>query len=133
MLTNVGFQMLQQAIEFISGTARQIPVSIAGTNALTLTLNPSGPQIGFFGSNTTGYYDFDVFSGVAAETSTGMVTAAVVTPNRPNGSARTLGTLKVYVSNGATQATAGDLTQGRHYTFTYVDSLDSNAGGFVLR
>lgn len=133
MLTDVARQLLQQAIEFVSGTARVIPVSITGTNDLTLTLNPSGPQIGLLGGNTTGYYDYDVFSGVAAATSTGAVTAHVVTASRPNAGGRALGTLKVYINNGGTQAGAGDLTIGRHYTFTFVDSLDGGSGGFVLR
>jgi hypothetical protein len=44
-----------------------------------------------------------------------------------------LATLKVFKSNGASQATAGDIVSGLLYDFTYVDSLDSNNGGFVLR
>ena len=33
----------------------------------------------------------------------------------------------------ATQANAGDIVNNRQYWATYVDSLDSGNGGFVLR
>lgn len=133
LLTGPSLQTLTQMIAFVTSTNRIIPVSVRGTNDLTLTLSPGGPQIGLFGTNTSGYYDYDVFSGVAAETSTGPVTAHVVTPVRPNVGEFALDTLKVYKTNGSAQAGAGDLTQGLHYTFTFVDLLDGGNGGLVLR
>ena len=133
MLTPTALQMLQQLVEFVSGTSRIVPVSITGTNALTLTLNPSGPLLTMHAGSTAHYHDYDVFSGVAANNSTGAVTASVVTANRPTGDPATLPSMKVYITNGATQAGAGALTAGRHYTFTFVDALDTGTGGFVLR
>jgi hypothetical protein len=44
-----------------------------------------------------------------------------------------LATLNVYKTNGGAQATTNDVTSGRQYWLTYVDSLNSGAGGFVLR
>ena len=120
VLVQIGLQQLQQINRWLTGTNRIVPCSSSGTNTVTLTPIPAGPLV-------TGYFDYDVFSAVAANTSTGAVTALVALPTG------NLSTLKVYVSNGGSQAGAGDLTQGRHYTFTYVDSLDSSAGGFVLR
>jgi hypothetical protein len=74
-----------------------------------------------------GYFDFDTFRAVAANTTTGSVTALVATPQG------NLGTIKVFKTNGSAQAGAGDITSGLLYDFTYVGSLDSGNGGFVLR
>lgn len=133
LLTGTAQQMLLQLVSFVTSMNRIFPCSSTGTDDITLTVIPGGPQIGLFGQNTIGYYDYDVFSAVAANTSSGPVTAHVVTPTRPNAAAFALPTLKVYKGNGASQAGAGDLTQGLHYTWTFVDSLDSGVGGFVLR
>ena len=75
----------------------------------------------------TKYEDFDTFRFVADVTSTGNISALVVTPQG------TLATLNVFKNNGGTQATTGDVTINRQYDLTFVDSLSSGTGGFVLR
>lgn len=120
LLTNNGWQTLQGIFGFINGTNRVVPCNASGTNVVTLTMLDVSPLV-------QGYYDFDTFRAVAASTTTGTVTALVATPQG------NLGTVKVFKSNGAAQATTGDIVSGLLYDFTYVDSLDSNNGGFVLR
>lgn len=120
LLTNNGWQTLQGMFGFINGTNRIVPCVATGTNVITLTMLNVSPLV-------QGYYDFDTFRAVAANTTTGTVTALVATPQG------NLATLKVFKSNGAAQATTGDIVSGLLYDFTYVDSLDSAAGGFVLR
>jgi len=111
---------LQQVREYVNGTSRIIPCSASGTNLITLTPNDAAPLI-------ERYNDFDGFAFVAAESSTGAVTATVV-PKKG-----TLGALKVYVANGSAQAGNADITAGLFYIAFFVDSLDGGAGGFVLK
>ncbi len=134
-LHGTGLQVLQQLVSFINGMVRVFPCSATGTNTISLIANSVSPQIGFIGAVGTnaGYVDYDVFSAVAANTSTGPVSAAVTTAASTNAAARTLATLKVFKTNGSARADNGDITAGLHYTFTFVDSLDSGNGGFVLR
>jgi len=120
LLTNNGWQVLQGMFGFINGTCRIIPCNASGTNVITLTMLQVSPLV-------QGYYDHDTYRAVAAATSTGTVTALVATPQG------NLATLKVFKSNGAAQATTGDIVSGLLYDFTYVDSLDGNNGGFVVR
>lgn len=120
ILTNNGWQVLAGMFNFINGTNRIIPCNAAGTNAITLTMLAVAPLV-------QGYFDFDTYRVVAAATSTGLVTASVVMPQGA------LATIKVFKTNGSAQATTGDITIGLLYDFTYVDSLDGGAGGFVLR
>lgn len=120
LLTNNGWQVLQGIFGFVNGTCRIIPCNASGTNVITLTMLQVSPLV-------KGYFDYDTYRAVAANTSTGTVTALVVTPQG------TLATLKVFKSNGASQATAGDIVSGLLYDFTYVDSLDSGNGGFVVK
>lgn len=120
MLTSAALQMLAQWREFMVGTNRIIPTNCSGTNTLTLTPLDSGPLI-------EKYVDFEVFGFTAAATSTGDISATVV-PRKG-----TLDTLKVYKAAGATRATTGDLVSGSFYWLVYIDSLDSAAGGFVLK
>ena len=120
ILTNNGWQTLAGMFNFINGTNRIIPCNASGTNVITLTMLSVAPLV-------QGYFDFDTYRAVAAATSTGLVTALVVTPQG------TLATIKVFKTNGSAQATAGDITIGLLYDFTYVDSLDSGNGAFVLR
>ena len=119
-MTNNGWQVLQGMFGFINGTCRIIPCNASGTNVITLTMLQVSPLV-------QGYYDHDTYRAVAAATSTGTVTALVATPQG------NLATLKVFKSNGAAQATTGDIVSGLLYDFTYVDSLDGNNGGFVVR
>lgn len=121
LLTNNGWQTLQGMFGFINGTNRIIPCNASGTNVITLTMLDTSPLV-------QGYYDFDTYRAVAANTTTGSVTA-LVTTSQDN----SLATIKVFKANGASQAGAGDITSGLLYDFTYVGSLDSGNGGFVLR
>jgi hypothetical protein len=120
MLSNNGWQVLQGMFGFINGMNRIIPCNASGTNVITLTMLQVSPLV-------QGYFDFDTYRAVAVATSTGTVTALVATPQG------NLGTVKVFKSNGAAQATTGDIVSGLLYDFVYVDSLDSGNGGFVLR
>ena len=119
-LTGNGWQSLQQVFGFVNGTCRIIPCNASGTNVITLTMLAASPLV-------QGYFDYDTYRAVAAATSTGLVTALVATPQG------NLATLNVYKSNGSAQATTGDIVSGLLYDFIYVDSLNSGAGGFVLK
>jgi hypothetical protein len=120
ILTNNGWAVIAGIFNFVNGTNRIIPCNASGANVITLTMLATSPLV-------QGYYDFDTYRAVAANTTTGLVTASVVT------NSGALATIKVFKNNGAAQATTGDITIGLLYDFTYVDSLDSGNGGFVLR
>lgn len=120
LLTSMGQSSIDSVYTFVTGCCRFIPCNASGTNAITLTMLSNAPFL-------TGYFDFDTFRFVAANTTSGAVTAQVVTPQG------SLASLNVYKSNGSAQATAGDITAGLQYDVTFVDSLNSGAGGFVLR
>lgn len=124
-------QVLNQIVAYVTGISRFIPCNATGTNAIVLTTLRGGAQLGAPGA--VGYVDYEVFSAVAAATSTAAVTAQVVIAATRNSAARSLAALKVYKSHGTVQANTGDIVLGGHYTFTYVDSYDSGAGGFELR
>ena len=119
-LTQNGIQTLQALVNFLTGMNRIVPCNASGTNVITLTMLQTSPQI-------PQYSDFDTFRAVAANTTTGPVTALVATPSG------NLATIKVFKTNGSAQAGNGDVTSGLLYDFTFVDSLDSGNGGFVLR
>ena len=120
LTTSYGYQTIAAIVNFINGTNRIIPCNATGTNVITLTMLAASPVL-------KQYNDFDTFRAVAANTTTGLVTALVATPSG------NLATINVYKSNGASQATAGDIAAGLLYDFTYVDGFNSGAGGFVLR
>lgn len=120
-LTNMGRIALQQLHDYVVNMNRVIPCNASTTsNVITLKMLAVQPTV-------TQYADFDTYGFVADATSTGLLSALVVTAQG------TLATLKVYKTNGSAQATTGDITSGLQYFLTYVDSLNSNAGGFVLR
>jgi len=120
-LTNNGRLALQQMHNYIVNMNRTMPCNPSTTsNVITLTLLDVQPQV-------DQYVSYETYGFVADASTTGSVTAKVVTANG------TLAELKVYKSNGGTQAGNGDITSGRQYFLTYVDSLDAAAGGFVLR
>jgi len=119
-LTQNGYITLQAVSGFINGIARIIPCNASGTNVITLAIVAQTLLV-------TQYSDFDTYRAVAANTTTGLVTALVTTAQG------SLATIKVFKNNGASLATTGDVTSGLLYDFTYMDSLDSGAGGFVLR
>lgn len=120
-LSGTGRLALQQAHDYVVNMCRTFPVNAStSNNVITLTLLSIQPTL-------TQYADYDSFAFVADASTTGSVTALVVT------SQASLATLNVYKNNGGTQAGNGDITAGRQYFLTYVDSLNSNAGGFVVR
>lgn len=119
-LTEHGLQLLSQIQGFIVGMNRITPCNASGTNVITLTPLDASPMI-------EKYVDYEVFSFVAANSSTAAVTMTVV----PRDGA--LLTLIVCKTNGSVQAGNGDIVAGLHYEATYVNSLDSGAGGFVIR
>jgi hypothetical protein len=120
MLSHHGLTLLSQWREFMVSMNRVIPCSATGTNSITLTPNDSAPLL-------EKYIDHEIFPFVAANTSTGSVTALVVARSG------NLAELKVYITNGATQAGSGDVTAARLYLAVYNSALDSSAGGFVLK
>lgn len=113
-------QMLFAWHNFIVGMNRSTPCNASGTNVITLTPLTAHPLI-------EKYVAFEQYGFVAANTSTGAVTATVV-PKKG-----TLSTLKVYKTDGAAQAGSGDVVAGSFYWAVYVDSLDAGAGGLVLK
>ena len=120
-LTNNGRIALQQMHDYVVSTARIIPANASTTtNTITLTLLDSQPQVNQYGI-------FDTYGFIADATSTGDLSALVVTYSG------TLSTLNIYKANGATRATTGDVVSGSQYFLSYVDSLNSGSGGFVLR
>ena len=107
--------------DYIVNMSRTFPCNASTTaNTITLTLLSVQPQVNL-------YCSYDTYGFVADVTSTGNVSALVVTETG------TLATLNVYKTNGSARAGSGDVTTGLHYFATYVDSLNSGAGGFVLR
>lgn len=120
ILNSTGIGQLTDMLNYFIGTSRIIPCTETGTNILALTMLSVAPLI-------KQYNDYDTYSFVAAATSTGTLTANVISPQGA------FATLKVFKTNGSAQATTGDVVIGLHYTLTFVDSLDSGNGGFVLR
>lgn len=114
-------QRQQTLVNHNNGGGRIIPCScVSDSNVLTLTPNDASPLL-------EGYRFGDMYLFVADANATGAVTGTVV----PKTGA--LSTLKFYITGGAAQAGSGDITAGRVYIGVYVYSLDSNAGGIVIR
>lgn len=119
-LSDHGLQLLNQWYNFIVGMNRLTPCNASGKNVISLTPLSASPLI-------AGYADYEIYSFVAAQTSDGNVTATVVPRNG------SLATVKVFKTNGAAQAGAGDVVAGSMYLAVYCDALDSGSGGFVLK
>jgi hypothetical protein len=116
-----GVELLAAWRDYMLGNSRIIPCESAfAANVYTLT--PRAPACVI-----EKYCDYDGFAFVAAAASTAAVTAKVVTGGQ------TLATLKVYKSNGLTQAGNTDIGNGLFYIAFYVDALDTGAGGLVLK
>lgn len=114
-------QMLQRLITLVNGLTPGIPCNASfASNVYTLTPFSISPQF-------SNYLDYQSFPFVAPATSTGLITATVVPTTG------TIATLPVYKANGATQATTNDILINLFYVIWYVDSLNSGAGGFVLK
>lgn len=119
-LTEHGLQMLSQYYNFIVGMNRITPCDASGTNVINLTPLTAFPLL-------EKYVDYEVYSFVAANTSTGVVTMTIVPKSG------TLATLKAFKTSGAAQATTGDVVAGSLYLAIYNDALDSAVGGFVIK
>lgn len=119
-LSEHGLQLLTQYYNFIVGMNRLTPCNASGTNVITLTPLAASPLI-------TGYVDYEIYSFVAANTTTGVATMTVVPESG------TLATLKAYKTSGSAQATTGDIVLGSLYLAIYNDALDSGNGGFVIK
>lgn len=119
-LSDHGLQLLNQYYNFIVGMNRLTPCNATGTNIITLTPLASSPLI-------AGYIDYEVYTFVAANGSTGSVTMTVVPQ------IGTLATLKAYKTNGSAQAGNTDIVAGSLYFAIFNDALDSGAGGFVIK
>ena len=124
-LTSNGINVLSDMLNYYIGSSRVIPCEETGTNVLALTQLSISPLI-------KQYNDYDIYQFVAAATSTGLVTANVTLVSGAV-TQGTLATLKVFKTNGAAQATTGDVVLGSQYELTYVDSLNGGLGGFVIR
>jgi hypothetical protein len=119
-LSEHGNQLLSAWYNFIVGMNRTTPCNASGTNVISLTPLDASPLI-------TAYVDYEIYSFVAANTSSGSVTMTVVPRSG------TLATLKAYVTAGAVQAGSGDIVAGSLYLAIYNAALDTGAGGFVIK
>lgn len=89
------------------------PCTATGTNTIALTPVSGGAH--------AAYINQELFSFVAVNTTSGVVTANV----------SGLGAKKIYLETGV-QASTGDIISGVLYLMSYVAALDSAAGGFYL-
>lgn len=89
--------------------------SVTGTNAILFTQFVSLPTI-------ASYTNYQLFSFVAAATSTNSVTFKV----------GSLAALNAYLPGGTTQAGANSFILGASYILEYNSALNSSAGGFVV-
>ncbi len=103
------------------GALVPIPCGVAGTNTLTLTQNAAGlvptPAISAYTTNM-------LFTGIAAGTNTGAVTATV----------GAIGALNVYkdTAAGPVALTGGEIVANNAFSLRYDATLNSNVGGFHL-
>lgn len=86
-----------------------------GTNAITLTPVTNMPTI-------AAYTNQQQFSFSAVASSTGGVTLQV----------GALASLNVYMQDGVTQASSGNIVNGQTYVVMYLAALNSGAGGFQI-
>lgn len=91
------------------------PCTASGTNAITLSPQSNAPTI-------TGYTNLQMFRFVAANTSTGAITAQFAS----------LASLNVYIKDGVSPAGANNIIAGREYMLIYASALNGGAGGFYL-
>lgn len=98
----------------ICGNQGNIACTATGTNAITLT-----PNTNFFSPGS--YTNYQMFTFVAAATSTGNVTIQVAA----------LAALPLFLSN-LNQASAGDIVSATSYTVVFNQALQSGSGGFQL-
>lgn len=121
-LTNYGLQILEQMWRQVACNFGPVPCDCENVgNLYTLT-----PRLNAEGART--YADGLGFWMNSPFTSTGDVTAKVVSSQ---GAA--LATLKVFKSDGAAQATTGDIIINCSYIFYYSAIADVGAGGFIMK
>lgn len=115
--------LLTQLRDYVLGSGRIVPCDAGGTaNAIVLTPNnPVSPIM-------SGYAEHDGFAFTASASSSASVTASVISRD-----GNSMGSLKVYKTNGSAQAGNGDIVSGLFYVAFYVSSLDSGNGGLVLK
>lgn len=102
------------------GSLGVIPCTASGTNAITLT-----PVTASFPPNVSNPpRQNQLFSYVAAATSTGSVTVSI---------SGVTGFLKLYLMDASTQAGSGDVKQNVTYIISYGPALNSAAGGFQIQ
>jgi hypothetical protein len=99
------------------GNIAVLPCTAAGVNAVVLTQTASS-----FSPTIIAYQQGQTFSFAAAGNSTGSVTIQV----------GTLAAVKLYKTDGITQAASGDLVSGVQYFISFNTTLNSNAGGFQI-
>lgn len=119
--TKDGLSTIDQMWRQIAAGFVMVPCTATGTNLIVLT-----PILSVEGGLSYGNYM--TWVAVAAATSTGAVTAKVMTTQYGD-----LATIKVFTGNGATQANSGDIVAGSLYLWIYNSALDSGAGAFVLK
>ena len=119
--TPYGVQMIEQIWNQIAAGPGIISCNAVTTgNVIALT-----PRLHKEGARTYGQHFIWAFTADA--TTSAAVTAFVTDGTTP------LATIKVYITDGATQAGLNDITAARTYLLIYDAALDSNAGGFVLK
>lgn len=91
-----------------------VPTTASGTNAIALALNANAPTI-------TSNVNFQQFSFVAANNSTGSVTVNV----------NAIGALPLYKPGGI-QAGSGDISSGVLYVIAFNQALNSGGGGYQI-
>lgn len=99
------------------GALTAIPCTIAGTNALTLTVAANTPTI-------AAYHNYQPFTGVTSATNSGAVTAQV----------GSLGVLTVFkdTASGPVALVGGEIVSGNAITLLYDAALSGGSGGFHL-
>lgn len=95
------------------GLLTVVPCTATGTNSIALA--PNG-----FTATQSSYANYQLYSFVAANNSTGNVSVNV----------NSIGALNLYQTDGATQAGSGSVVAGAYYVIAYNSALNSNAGGF---
>lgn len=99
------------------GSLGVLPCTAAGVNAVVLTQVPST-----FSPTIVAYQQGQTFSFAAVGNSTGSVTIQI----------GTIAAVKLYKTDGVTQATSGDLVSGVQYFISFNTALNSNAGAFQI-
>ena len=91
-----------------------VPCTATGTNAIVLSINSNGPLV-------PSYNNYQKFSFIAANNSTGSVTIQV----------GVLAALNLY-KPGNIAAGSGDITAGVYYEVAFNQALNAGGGGFVV-